>query len=145
MVCPERSVLLAGAKPVRVSAGAPGSRPQPKAEMPPATAGRQKPLKEKGARKRAATLSERCSHVIVSAETTGSSARSSACPRRAITDQPPSPSWQEIGVTDRESESRIARIDRSDLQKRSNRLILTTRPPSLNAGVIAPRLARSSL
>ena len=31
-------------------------------------AGRQKPLKEKGARKRAATSSERCSHVIVSAE-----------------------------------------------------------------------------
>ena len=68
MVRPERRVLLAGARPVRVSAGAPGSRPQPKAEMPPARAGRQKPLQETGARKRAATLSERCSHVIVSAE-----------------------------------------------------------------------------
>ncbi len=68
MVRPERRVLLAGARPVRVSAGAPGSRPQPKAEMPPARAGRRKPLKETGARKRAATVGERCSHVIVSAE-----------------------------------------------------------------------------
>ena len=68
MVRPERRVLLASESLVRVSAGAPGSRPQPKAEMPPATAGRQKPLKEKGARKRAAISSERCSHVIVSAE-----------------------------------------------------------------------------
>ena len=68
MVRPERRVLLAGARPVRVSAGAPGSRPQPKAEMPPARAGRRKPLKETGARKRAATSSERCSHVIFSAE-----------------------------------------------------------------------------
>jgi hypothetical protein len=68
MVRPERRVLLAGASPVRVSAGALGSRPQPKAAMSPATAGRQKPLKKTGARKRAATLSERCSHVILSAE-----------------------------------------------------------------------------
>ena len=65
---PERRVLLASASLARVSAGAPGSRPQPKAEMPPARAGRQKPLKETGARERAATSSERCSHVIVSAE-----------------------------------------------------------------------------
>jgi hypothetical protein len=67
-VRPERRVLLASASLARVSAGAPGSRPQAKAEMPPARAGRQKPLKETGARKRAATSSERCSHVIVSAE-----------------------------------------------------------------------------
>jgi len=67
-VRPERRVLLAGASPVRVSAGAPGSRPQARAEMPSARAGRQKPLKETGARERAATLSERCSHVILSAE-----------------------------------------------------------------------------
>src|ERR1700681_4660789 len=68
MVRPERRVLLAGTKPVRVSAGAPGSRPQSKAEMPPARAGRQKPLKEKGASQRAATSSERCSLEIFSAE-----------------------------------------------------------------------------
>jgi hypothetical protein len=68
MVRPERRVLLAGVSPVRVGAGAPGSRPQAKAEMPTVRAGRQKPLKETGARKRAATLSERCSHVILSAE-----------------------------------------------------------------------------
>ena len=68
MVRPERRVFLAGARPVRVSAGAPGSRPQPKAERPPARAGRPKPLQETGARKRAAISSERCSHVIVSAE-----------------------------------------------------------------------------
>src|SRR5262249_50650739 len=65
---PERRVLLASESLARVSAGAPGSRPQPKAEMPPARAGRQKPLQETGARERAATSSERCSHVIVSAE-----------------------------------------------------------------------------
>jgi len=67
MVRPERRVLLAGGSPVRVSAGAPGSRPQPKAEMPPARAGRQKSIQWR-ARKRVATSSERCSHVIVSAE-----------------------------------------------------------------------------
>ena len=68
MVRPERRVLLASESLVRVSAEAPGSRPQAKSEMSPVRAGRQKPLKEKGARKRAATLSERCSHVILSAE-----------------------------------------------------------------------------
>ena len=67
MVRPERRVLLASASLVRVSAGAPGSRPQAKAEMPTVGAGRQKPISW-GARKRAATLSERCSHVIFSAE-----------------------------------------------------------------------------
>src|ERR1035441_4470384 len=68
MVRPERRVLLAGTKPVRVSAGAPGSRPQPKAEMPPARAGRQEPLKKKGASKRPAISSERCSLDTLSAE-----------------------------------------------------------------------------
>src|ERR1700687_5934179 len=68
MVRPERRVLPAGTIPARISAGAPGSRPQPKAEMPPARAGRQKPLKQKGANKRAATLSERCSLDKLSAE-----------------------------------------------------------------------------
>jgi hypothetical protein len=67
MVRPERRVLLAGASLVRVSAGAPGSRPQAKAEMPTVRAGRQKSILWR-ARKRAATSSERCSHVIVSAE-----------------------------------------------------------------------------
>ena len=68
MVRPERRVVLADERSVRVSAGAPGSRPQPKTEMSAARAGRQEPGKEQGARKRAATLSERCSHVIFSAE-----------------------------------------------------------------------------
>ena len=67
MVRPERRVLLTSESLVRVSAGAPGSRPQPRAEMPPATAGRQKSNLWR-ARKRAATSSERCSHVIFSAE-----------------------------------------------------------------------------
>src|SRR5262245_21586575 len=67
MVRPERRVLLAGARPVRVSAGAPGSRPQPKAEMLPARAGRQKSEVWR-ARKRAATSSERCSLDRLSAE-----------------------------------------------------------------------------
>jgi hypothetical protein len=68
MVRPERRVLLADERSVRVSAGAPGSRPQLLGEILTARAGRQKPVKEQGARKRAATLSERCSHVILSAE-----------------------------------------------------------------------------
>jgi hypothetical protein len=45
MVRPERRVLLAGASPVRVSAGALGSRPQPGGEILWARAGRQKPLR----------------------------------------------------------------------------------------------------
>ena len=68
MVRPERRVLPAGTIPVRISAGASGSRPQPKAEMPPVRAGRQKPLKEKGASQRAAISSERCSLDKLSAE-----------------------------------------------------------------------------
>ena len=67
-VRPERRVRLADERSVRVSVGAPGSRPQPEGEIRMARAGRQKPVKEQGARKRAATLSERCSHVIFSAE-----------------------------------------------------------------------------
>ena len=68
MVRPERRELLAGASPVRVSARAPGSRPQPSGEILPARAGRRKPVKEQGAKKRAATSSERCSLVKLSAE-----------------------------------------------------------------------------
>ncbi len=68
MVRPERRVVLADERSVRVSAGAPGSRPQSGEEILQARAGRRKPVKEQGARKRAATLSERCSHVIFSAE-----------------------------------------------------------------------------
>ena len=65
---PERRDLLAGERPVRVSAGAPDSRPQSREEIPRTQAGRQKPVKGQGARKRAATLSERCSLVKLSAE-----------------------------------------------------------------------------
>jgi hypothetical protein len=68
MVRPERRVVLAGASPVRVSAGAPGSRLQPSGEIRPSRAECQKPLQERGANRRAATTGERCSHVIVSAE-----------------------------------------------------------------------------
>src|SRR5271167_4636700 len=68
MVRPERRDFLASARLVRVSAGAPGSRLQAGGEIRPCQAECRKPLKERGARKRAATLSERCSHVIVSAE-----------------------------------------------------------------------------
>ncbi len=67
MVRPERRGLLADERSVRVSAGAPGSRPQPKVEMPPARAGRQESIQWR-ARKRAATSSERCSSVRLSAE-----------------------------------------------------------------------------
>ena len=68
MVRPERRGFLARESPVRVSAGAPGSRLQAGGEIRPCEAECQKPLKEQGARKRAATLGERCSHVIFSAE-----------------------------------------------------------------------------
>ena len=67
MVRPERRVLLASASLARVSAGAPGSRPQAKAEMSTVRAGRQKSILWR-ARKRAATSSERCSLVRLSAE-----------------------------------------------------------------------------
>ena len=68
MVRPERRVVLAGASPVRVSAGAPGSRLQPGGEILSSRAECQKPLKERGANRRAATISERNSLVILSAE-----------------------------------------------------------------------------
>jgi hypothetical protein len=68
MVRPEGRVVLAGASPARVGAGAPGSRLQPEGEIRPSRAECQKPLKKRGANQRAATLSERCSHVILSAE-----------------------------------------------------------------------------
>jgi hypothetical protein len=68
MVRPERRVVLAGASPVRVSAGAPGSRLQPGGEIRPRRAECRKPLKERGANQRAATISERNSLVKFSAE-----------------------------------------------------------------------------
>jgi hypothetical protein len=68
MVRPERRVVLAGASPVRVSAGAPGSRLQPSGEIRPSRAECRKPLKERGANQRAATTGERCSLVTLSAE-----------------------------------------------------------------------------
>jgi len=68
MVRPERRVVLAGASPVRVSAGAPGSRLQPEGEIRPSRAECRKPLKERGAKQRAATKGERYSLVKLSAE-----------------------------------------------------------------------------
>jgi hypothetical protein len=68
MVRPERRDVLADERSVRVSAGAPGSRPQSREEIPGMKAGRQEPVKEQGASKRAATLSESCSLVKLSAE-----------------------------------------------------------------------------
>ena len=65
---PERRDVLAGESPVRVSAGAPGSRLQPEGEIQPSQAECQEPLKERGANRRAATMSERNSLVILSAE-----------------------------------------------------------------------------
>ena len=68
MVRPERRDVLADERSVRVSAGAPGSRLPWGGEIRPYEAECRKPLKQRGARKRAATSSERCSHVILSAE-----------------------------------------------------------------------------
>jgi len=68
MVRPERRVVPAGASPVRVSAGAPGSRLQPGGEIRPSRAECRKPLKKRGANRRAATIGERNSLVRLSAE-----------------------------------------------------------------------------
>src|SRR4051794_34204196 len=68
MVRPERRVVLTGGSPVRVSAEAPGSRLQPGGEIRLSRAECQEPLKERGANQRAATISERNSLVIFSAE-----------------------------------------------------------------------------
>jgi hypothetical protein len=68
MVRPERRGFLAGGSPVRVSAGAPGSRLQAGGEIRPYEAECQEPLKERGASKRAATSGEGCSLVKLSAE-----------------------------------------------------------------------------
>ena len=65
---PERRVVLTGASPVRVSAGAPGSRLQAGGEIRPRRAECRKPLKEREANQRAATISERNSLVKFSAE-----------------------------------------------------------------------------
>src|SRR5215471_4810214 len=53
MACPERRVVLAGESPVRVSAGAPGSRLQPGGEIRPSQAECRKPLQQRGANQRA--------------------------------------------------------------------------------------------
>jgi len=69
MVRPERRRdVLTGGSPVRVSAGAPGSRLQPGGVIRPSQAECRKPLKERGANQRAATISERSSLVKFSAE-----------------------------------------------------------------------------
>ena len=69
MVRPERRrVVLAGESPVRVSAGAPGSRLQPSGEIRPSEAECRKPLKERGANQRATTIGERRSLVKLSTE-----------------------------------------------------------------------------
>jgi hypothetical protein len=65
---PERRVVLAGGSPVRVSAGAPGSRLQPEGEILWCQAECRKPLQERGANRRAATISERNSLVKLSSE-----------------------------------------------------------------------------
>jgi hypothetical protein len=65
---PERRVVLAGGSPVRVSADAPGNRLQPGGEIRPSRAECRKPLKKRGANRRAATISERNSLVKLSAE-----------------------------------------------------------------------------
>src|ERR1035441_3189786 len=66
MVRPERRVVLAGESPGKRRC----ARWQTPAERrdSPKPSGVSKPLKERGANLRAATTSERCSHVIVSAE-----------------------------------------------------------------------------
>jgi hypothetical protein len=68
MVRPARRVSLAGESPVRVSAGAPGSRLQPGGAIRPSRAECRRPWKDRGANRRAATNGERNSLVILSAE-----------------------------------------------------------------------------
>ena len=68
MVRPARRFDLTGESPVRVSSGAPGSRLQAGGEIRLHEAECRKPLKERGANQRAATISERNSLVKLSAE-----------------------------------------------------------------------------
>ena len=68
MVRPESRIVLTGGSPVRVSAVAPGSRLPAEGEIRPTEAECGKPLKEKGANQRAATISERNSLVRFSTE-----------------------------------------------------------------------------
>jgi hypothetical protein len=68
MVRSERCSVLTGESPVRVCAGAPGSRLQPGGEIRPGRAECQKPFYGKGAKQRAATISERNSLVTLLAE-----------------------------------------------------------------------------
>jgi hypothetical protein len=69
MVRPERRrYVLTGGSPVRVSAGAPGSRLPTGGEIRLREAECQEPLKEREAKQRAATISERNSLVKLSAE-----------------------------------------------------------------------------
>jgi hypothetical protein len=65
---PERRVVLAGGSPAWVSARAPGSRLQPEGEIQPSQAECQKPLQQRGASRRAVTISERNSLDRLSAE-----------------------------------------------------------------------------
>ena len=67
-MCPESRRVLTSANPVRVSVVAPGSRLPAGGEIRPFEAECQKPLKEKGANQRAATICERNSLVKFSAE-----------------------------------------------------------------------------
>ncbi len=68
MARPERRIVLAGGNPVRVGAGAPGSRLRPGGEIRPSQAECREPVKERGANQQAATKSERDSLVRLSAE-----------------------------------------------------------------------------
>jgi len=66
---PERRIVLAGASPVRVRAGAPRHRLQPGGEILPSRAACQRPWKQRGPNRRAATSAERNRLVKLSAET----------------------------------------------------------------------------
>jgi hypothetical protein len=68
MVRPERRKVLAGESPVRIRAEASGSRLPGGGEIRPTEAECRKPLKEKGANQRAATIRERNSLVKFSTE-----------------------------------------------------------------------------
>ena len=68
MVRPERCVVLAGAIPVLVRAGAPGGGLRPGVEARPRRVERRNLSKESGTEQRAATISERNSPAKLSAE-----------------------------------------------------------------------------
>ena len=137
MVRPERRVVLAGGSPVWVSAGAPGSRLQPRGEIRPRRAECRKPLKERGANQRAATTGERCSLVKLSAE------RCSRGPSRSCRGEGNRPHPRPEGMLDLSGVSGGGTLGQSNAeQERPSPAALSGKDRAYKAGWLKSRGAR---